>query len=327
MRSAIRKRLIELFTDAKEDFVSSQQICDELGCSRTAVWKHIEDLRKEGYELEAVRRKGYRLISKPDKISEDEILFGLETATFGRHIFFQEEVESTQKIAHELVSQGTSHGTLVVSDKQTKGKGRMQRDWYSPHGTGIWMSLIVKPHISVQKTPQMTLLASVAITEAIEQLTGLTPSIKWPNDILINGKKVVGILTELRAEADQVHAVIIGPGINVNQEKADFPPHLQDIATSLQIESKKKVDRAALIQQIMLMFENRYADYMQHGFRPIKLLWESYTMTLGKTITARTINGHYTGKALGINDEGVLLLETEAGIQKIYSADIEIEST
>ena len=189
MRSAIRKRLIELFTASEQDFVSSQQICDELGCSRTAVWKHIEDLRKEGYEVEAVRRKGYRLLRKPDKISEDEILFGLETELFGRHIYFQEEVASTQLIAHDLVNKGAPHGSLVVSDHQTNGKGRLQRTWHSPNGTGIWMSLILRPEIPLHKAPQMTLLASVAISEAIAQQTGLSPSIKWPNDILLNGKR------------------------------------------------------------------------------------------------------------------------------------------
>lgn len=255
MRSAIRKRLIELFTASEQDFVSSQQICDELGCSRTAVWKHIEDLRKEGYEVEAVRRKGYRLLRKPDKISEDEILFGLETELFGRHIYFQEEVASTQLIAHDFVNKGAPHGSLVVSDHQTNGKGRLQRTWHSPNGTGIWMSLILRPEIPLHKAPQMTLLASVAITEAIAQQTGLSPSIKWPNDILLNGKKVVGILTELKAEADQVHAVIIGPGINVNQTANDFPEELKDVATSLQMELGEKVDRAALIQTIMSTFE------------------------------------------------------------------------
>ena len=189
------------------------------------------------------------------------------------------------------------------------------------------MSLILRPEIPLHKAPQMTLLASVAIAEAIAQQTGLSPSIKWPNDILLNGKKVVGILTELKAEADQVHAVIIGPGINVNQTADDFPDDLKDVATSLRMELNEKVDRAALIQQIMSTFEKRYDDYMKQGFAPIKHLWESFAMTIGQHIVARTVNGQYTGKALGINEEGVLLLETEDGIQKIYSADIEITST
>lgn len=189
------------------------------------------------------------------------------------------------------------------------------------------MSLILRPEIPLHKAPQMTLLASVAISEAIAQQTGLSPSIKWPNDILLNGKKVVGILTELKAEADQVHAVIIGPGINVNQTSNDFPEELKDVATSLQMELGEKVDRAALIQTIMSTFEKRYDEYMTYGFAPIKQLWESYAVTIGKRIIARTVNGQYAGTALGINDEGVLLLETEGGIQNIYSADIEIKST
>ncbi|MEH7642638.1 biotin--[acetyl-CoA-carboxylase] ligase, partial [Bacillus pumilus] len=250
-----------------------------------------------------------------------------DTESFGSHIYFQKEVASTQLIAHDLVNEGAPHGTLVVSDHQTNGKGRLQRMWHSPNGTGIWMSLILRPEIPLHKAPQMTLLASVAIAEAIAEQTGLSPSIKWPNDILLNGKKVVGILTELKAEADQVHAVIIGPGINVNQTADDFPDELKDVATSLRMELNEKVDRAALIQQIMSTFEKRYADYMKQGFAPIKQLWESFAMTIGQHIVARTVNGQYTGKALGINEEGVLLLETEEGIQKIYSADIEIKST
>ncbi|ASB88733.1 bifunctional biotin--[acetyl-CoA-carboxylase] synthetase/biotin operon repressor [Bacillus sonorensis] len=324
MQSNLRKKLIQLFTEADGEFISGQKISEELGCSRTAVWKHIEELRKSGYELEAVRKLGYKMKKKPDKISEDEIRLGLKTEKMGQTIHFQDVVASTQKIAHELANNGAPEGTIVVADKQTEGRGRMSRAWHSPEGTGIWMSLILRPEIPVQKTPQLTLLAAVAIVQAIEEQTGIVAEIKWPNDILINGKKAVGILTELQAEADQVHSVIVGTGINVNQHADDFPGELQETATSLRIESGEKIDRAALIQTILLTFEKRYSDYLTHGFKPIKLLWESYAITLHRQLTARTLSGTFHGKALGIDDEGVLLLETSDGIKKIYSADIEI---
>ncbi|QHZ47402.1 bifunctional biotin--[acetyl-CoA-carboxylase] synthetase/biotin operon repressor [Bacillus sp. NSP9.1] len=324
MQSNLRKKLIQLFTEADGEFISGQKISEELGCSRTAVWKHIEDLRKSGYELEAVRKLGYKMKKKPDKISENEIRLGLKTEKMGQTIYFQDVVASTQKIAHELANNGAAEGTIVVADKQTEGRGRMARGWHSPKGNGVWMSIILRPEIPVQKTPQLTLLAAVALVQAIEEATGISAEIKWPNDILIGGKKAVGILTELQAEADQVHSVIVGTGINVNQLRDDFPEELQETATSLRLSGGKKVDRAALIQTILLTFEKRYRDYLTHGFQPIKLLWESYALSLHRELTARTLNGTFHGKALGIDDEGVLLLETSEGIQKIYSADIEI---
>ncbi|ASS64556.1 MULTISPECIES: biotin--[acetyl-CoA-carboxylase] ligase [Bacillus] len=324
MGSTLRTRLIDLFSEAGDGFISGQKISDALGCSRTAVWKHIEELRKEGYEVEAVRRKGYRLIKKPGKLSESEIRFGLKTEVLGKQLHYRDVLPSTQKTAHELANDGAPEGTLVVADKQTAGRGRMARVWHSQEGNGIWMSLILRPDVPLQKTPQLTLLSAVAVVQAIEAFTGVQAAIKWPNDLMIHGKKAVGILTELQAEEDRVRSVILGIGINVNQQETDFPVELQDIATSLSMEAGEKIDRAGLIQEILLTFEKRYQDYLNHGFIPIKLLWESYAVGLGNELRARTLQGTFYGKSLGIDDEGVLLLETRDGIKKIYSADIEL---
>ncbi len=326
MQSGLRSKLLEAFSNAEGGFVSGQKLSEYIGCSRTAVWKHIEELRKDGYELEAVRRLGYRITKKPDKISGNEIQIGLKTKTMGRHIHFERAVTSTQKIAHTLANDGAKEGTIVVADQQTNGRGRMAREWYSPSGKGIWMSLIIRPNIPVHATPQLTLLTAVAIVQAIEELTPLKPDIKWPNDILINGKKVVGILTELQAEADQVHSVIIGTGINVNHTLVDFPEELQKIATSIHIETGKHWDRALFIQEILLKFEALYSLYLNQGFRVIKLLWEGYAISLNRQIKARTLNGVIEGKAIGIDNSGVLLIETSDGsIKQIYSADIELK--
>ncbi len=325
MQSDTRKKLLDLFSEANGDFISGQKISDILGCSRTAVWKHIEDLRKEGFELEAVRRLGYRIVSTPDKITENEIRLGLKTNTLGQTIHFQEEVTSTQKIAHQLAHEGAKEGTLVVAELQTAGRGRMDRTWFSPKGTGVWMSLILRPPIPPQKTPQLTLLSAVAIAQAIQEVTGLVPDIKWPNDILMNGKKCVGILTELQADPDRVHSVIIGMGLNVNHEREQFPEEIRDIATSLAIEKGEKINRARLIQEVMLKLETLYRQYLQHGFMPIKLLWEGYAISIGKEITARTLNGTIRGWARGITEEGVLILEDHDGaIHYIHSADISV---
>ena len=325
MQSDVRTKLIEAFSNAKGTFISGQQIADYIGCSRTAVWKHIEELRTEGFVLEAVRNKGYRIIFTPEKVTANEIQLGLQTKTLGKSIHYEESVETTQKIAHTLANDGVPEGTLVVAEEQLGGKGRLMRPWYSPKYSGIWMSLILRPSIPFQQAPQLTLLAAVAVAQAIEHTTDLKPQIKWPNDILINRKKVTGILTELQAESDRIHSVIIGIGMNVNQQKNDFPEELQEIATSLLIEGGVKISRARVIQEVLVRIETLYEQFLVEGFLPIKQLWESYAISLGQEIKATTVNSTIIGKAIGITDEGVLLLEDHSGkIHSIYSADIHI---
>lgn len=325
MQSEIRKELLDAFTHAGEAFLSGQHLAELIGCSRTAVWKHIEELRKEGFELEAVRNKGYRILKTPEKITADEIRLGLTTSFIGKNIHYEESVESTQRIAHRFASEDVPEGTVIIAEEQLSGRGRMDRKWHSPKYTGIWMSLIIRPNIPLSKAPQLTLLTAVAIVQAIEETTDLLPEIKWPNDILINGKKVTGILTELQAEADRIHSIIIGIGLNVNQTMEDFPIELRETASSLLIELGKTVSRAELIRSIFKNFENLYTLYLNQGFLPIKLLWEGYTSSIGKNIRARTLTTTIEGKALGITDDGVLKLEDQTGyIHHIYSADIEI---
>ncbi|MBO1000065.1 biotin--[acetyl-CoA-carboxylase] ligase [Bacillus sp. SD075] len=326
MQSELRTKLMEALSKADGAFISGQEIAEYIGCSRTAVWKHIEDLRSEGYNVEAVRKKGYRIISAPEKVSESEIQLGLETKTIGKMIHYQETVESTQKIAHQLANEGVQEGTLVVAEEQLSGKGRLMRSWHSPKFSGIWMSLILRPKIPIHEAPQLTLLAAVAVAQAIEDTTDLKPQIKWPNDILVNRKKVVGILTEMQAESDRIHSVIIGIGMNINQQLVDFPEELQEKASSLLIESGGAVSRSKVIQRALFRLENLYELYLEHGFMPIKDLWESYAISLGQVIKASTVNDTIVGKALGITDSGVLLLEDGKGtVHSIYSADIEIQ--
>lgn len=325
MQSEIRKKLLDAFTNAGESYLSGQHLADLIGCSRTAVWKHIEELRKEGFELEAVKRKGYRILKTPERITADEVRLGLKTNFIGKNIHYEETVDSTQKIAHQLASEGVPEGTVILAEEQLSGRGRMDRKWHSPKYTGIWMSLILRPNILLTKAPQLTLLTAVSVVQAIEELTSLTPEIKWPNDILINGKKVTGILTELQAEADRIHSIIVGIGINVNQRLDDFPEELHDKASSLLIETGEPVPRAELIRAIFTRFEKLYQLYLKEGFYPIKLLWESYAVSIGKPIKARTLMNTIEGKALGITDDGVLKVEDDMGvIHHVYSADIEL---
>lgn len=318
----MRSKLLEMLMNHQGDFVSGEAISNYLGCSRTAVWKHVEELRKAGYKLEAVPRKGYRIIHQPNLLTENEIKAGLITKYIGQTIIYEKSISSTQELAHRYASEGAKEGTTVVADEQIGGKGRLGRAWFSPLGSGIWMSLILKPKIPPQQAPQLTLLTAVAVILGIKASTGLSCDIKWPNDILLSNKKLVGILTEMQADPDQIKSVIIGIGINVNQDF--FPEEIKNIATSLKIEKGEELNRASLLQSIFIQFEELYELFLKEGFFPIKQMWEAHAVTIGRRIIARTITNSLEGFAKGITDDGVLLLEDDFGtIHKIYSADIE----
>ncbi|GGB52190.1 bifunctional ligase/repressor BirA [Fictibacillus barbaricus] len=323
----MKEALLHMLTENEGQFVSGQEISNKLNCSRTAIWKHISELRNNGYSIEAVQKRGYRLITSPDLVTAEEVSLYTGKGSFGKKIVYQPSVKSTQEIAYSLARDGAPEGSIVLADEQTGGRGRLGRAWQSPAGTGIWMSLILRPEIPLQKAPQLTLLIAVAASKAIEKVTGLEAAIKWPNDLLINGKKTAGILTELQAEADSIHSVIVGIGMNVNQESKHFSEEIAQIATSLAIEGGKTYKRAEVIGYLLQEIESLYHQYLQNGFGVIKLLWEARAFSLGKRITARSVTGSITGYAKGITDEGVLLLEDDTGrVHSIYSADIEIPS-
>ena len=323
----MKEALLHMLTENEGQFVSGQEISNKLNCSRTAIWKHISELRNNGYSIEAVQKRGYRLITSPDLVTAEEVSLYTGKGSFGKKIVYQPSVKSTQEIAYSLARDGAPEGSIVLADEQTGGRGRLGRAWQSPAGTGIWMSLILRPEIPLQKAPQLTLLIAVAASKAIEKVTGLEAAIKWPNDLLINGKKTAGILTELQAEADSIHSVIVGIGMNVNQESKHFSEEIAQIATSLAIEGGKTYKRAEVIGYLLQEIDSLYHQYLQNGFGVIKLLWEARAFSLGKRITARSVTGSITGYAKGITDEGVLLLEDDTGrVHSIYSADIEIPS-
>lgn len=319
----IKQVILQAFRDHPGAFISGEELSQTCGCSRTAVWKHIEELRKDGYEVEAVRKSGYRLIVAPDRLSAAEIMAGLQTKRIGQNVFAHDEVISTQPLAHEAAAKGAPEGTLVLAEQQTGGKGRLGRPWHSPKGTGIWMSLIVRPAIPLPKTPQMTLLTAVTMARTIREVTGVPVKIKWPNDIFCGDKKLCGILTELNAEADRVNYLVIGIGLNANSVDSDFPTELLPIATSLRIESGEEVKRADFIQQFCRNFEEEYDHFLQHGFQRVKQEWEKHSYSIGRWVTVQTISQSFEGRAVGLDDEGVLMVEDRSGnIHKVYSADV-----
>ena len=306
--------------------VSGQQLADEFGVSRTAVWKHIQALQEEGYMLDTIKKKGYVLKSVPDRLDAPRIQAFLQTERLGRVIHHFSTVESTQILAHGYVRDGAADGIVVIAEEQTAGRGRMLRPWESTAGKGVWMTVILKPDVPPHQAPQFTLVAAVAIVNAIKALyPELKPEIKWPNDILLNGRKCTGILTEMVAEADRVQALLIGIGINVNQQADDFPAELQSIATSLSAELGREVDRAAFVAKVLHYLEAYGDQYVKHGFSQIKVLWEDASATIGKQVRATTLREVIEGVAIGITEAGVLEIKTASGeVKGVYSADIEL---
>lgn len=320
-----KQAILKLLYAHRDAYLSGEKISQQLDCSRTAVWKHIRELVADGYTIDALQKNGYRLTAAPEGVSEAAILTGLETKQLGQKIVFFDQMDSTQKKALTLADEGAPEGTLVVTNEQVAGRGRLGHSWKSARGANIAMSLILRPRLPIDKTPQLTLLTAVAAADAIEELSGLNCQIKWPNDILYNGAKLVGILTELQAESSYVKAVIIGIGINVNTDQEAFSDELAGKATSLEAMTGVHYDPAKLIQIFLKRFELLYMLYLAQGFPAIKPLWISRAASLGKTIKVRQPGGHVLiGKAIGINDDGVLLLEDSAKkINCVYSADIE----
>ena len=242
----VREKVIKAILDSGENFMSGEQLSKKLGISRTAVWKHINALREEGYNIESVNKKGYRLAEKPDDIlSSENIAYNLPTEFIGKKVIHLDTVGSTNDYAKEIGNK-VSGGTLIISEQQTKGKGRLGRVWKSKSGDGIWMSLIIKPKIEPYKAPFLTLVAGASVVKALSNLD-VEASIKWPNDIIVHNKKICGILTELSAEMERVNYVVIGIGINTN--KSEFPEDIKEIATSIKQEYKINIDKYEFVSE------------------------------------------------------------------------------
>ncbi|OUZ37857.1 biotin--[acetyl-CoA-carboxylase] ligase [Solibacillus kalamii] len=326
MHFTMKDEILKRFLTAEGEPISGQVLADELNVSRTAIWKHMQTLKQEGYEFETVKKRGYKLLSVPDKVDMGQLQQFLTTERYGRQVHYYETVESTQLVAHELIRAGAPDGTVVIAEHQTAGRGRMMREWESTEGQGIWMTVIIRPDVAPHQAPQFTLVTAVAIVEAMKSsFKNFTPEIKWPNDILINGKKTTGILTEMVAEADRIQALLIGIGINVNQKIDDFPEQLQTIATSIAIEEGEPVERVHFVANVLESLEKYSDEYVKNGFGQIKQLWEQSSGTIGKRVKATTLREVVEGEAVSITESGVLEIRQANGeIKGIYSADIEL---
>ncbi|MEN2464858.1 biotin--[acetyl-CoA-carboxylase] ligase [Ornithinibacillus sp. FSL M8-0202] len=319
-----RAKIINLLSSNQDSYISGQEISNQLQISRSAIWKHIKELEKDGYVVEGIRNKGYRIIQSPNKVSENTVQWGLNTTWLGKTIIHKESTTSTQHIAHDLATNLADHGTVVIADEQTAGKGRLSRAWYSSRNKGIWMSIILRPSIPPYLAPQLTLLTATVLADVLKKELKLNPKIKWPNDIILQDKKTSGILTEMQAEQDRIQYVVIGIGINVNHEPDDLAEDIQSKATSLKIETSKSWNMTELIQQILLYFEKTYEDFLDKGFSVIKEKWESYGYRIGEVTSIKTFHDVQRAVLTGIAEDGALLAKYEDGtIKKVYSGEID----
>lgn len=328
----MKTKILQMLRQTKPgEYISGQELCEQFGVSRTAIWKAVKQLKEAGYVIEAVQNKGYCLMSVPDILSKSEIESLLRTKWAGHPIHYFDEIDSTnteaKRIAEEL--EGVKgHGTVVVADMQSAGRGRRGRSWSSPHGTGIFFTILLKPDIAPTNAPMLTLVKALATTKGIAQVTGLNPQIKWPNDIVLNGKKIVGILTEMSAQIDYVNHIVVGTGINVHQ--TEFPREIAQTATSLDLElqqagMKIQISRAELLGAILEQFEHYYEIYLKT--QDLSALVEEYNAMLvncGRGVRVLDPQGEFEGVALGINARGELLVERDGETVKISSGEVSV---
>lgn len=309
-----------------DGYVSGQELCRRFGVSRTAVWKIINGLKEQGYEIDSLPHKGYRLNGIPDILSESEIVSRMETKWLGRKVVYFQETDSTNTQAKRLAEEGAESGTLVVADMQSAGKGRRGRSWQQRPGTMVSMTFILKPEFAPDRASMLTLLAAHSVAKAIENMTELSALIKWPNDIVIHKKKVVGILTEmsLSLEQDSIHYVVVGIGINTNISA--FSEEIQDIATSLYLESGKKVNRGGLIAEVMKCFEKDYELFLEK--EDLSGILEDYNAHLagkGREVRVLDPKGEYEGISLGVNRTGELLVQRADGSTvNVYAGEVSV---
>ncbi len=312
---------------AHPDGVSGADLSRRLNISRAAIWARIEELRSLDYDIEASPHRGYRLVSAPDRLHADDLLARLgKTRVVGRDIRVFQETTSTNDVIEKLAHDGVREGVVVFAESQTKGRGRLGRRWLSPAGKGLWFSLLLRPKMQPRAATQLTIAAATALARALRRQTGLRPEIKWPNDILLGGKKAAGILTELSAELDSVKQVILGLGVDVNLNAGDFPAELRKHATSLKIETGQPLDRAELAVAILRELDHDYARVVAGQFAVVADEWEEQCATLDHQVVIQVGDRKIQGRAESLDADGALLLRTQHGhLERIIGGDVTVE--
>lgn len=314
----MQEKILE-FLKKRQEFFSGEELSHHFKVSRQALWKHIQEFKELGYDIIAVPHLGYKLASSPDRLFPFEINYGLNTKFIAKNIHYFDSVSSTMDIAMQLGMEGAPEGTIVLAETQSRGRGRMGREWVSLKYKGIYLSLLLKPKILPNQSPILTLLSAVSICEAIKEVTDLDAKIKWPNDILMHNRKLGGILTELNAEMDAIRFVVVGIGLNVNNDKKS----LISGATSLKEEKGEFINRICLLQDILRKIETNYLLFKEKGPDFITEKWRNYSVTLGRRVKVVLHKHHLEGEAVNIDADGALLLRKDSGfIERVTAGDV-----
>jgi BirA family biotin operon repressor/biotin-[acetyl-CoA-carboxylase] ligase len=325
--ASIDARILLALRSTGSGFVSGAELSQQLGISRAAIWARIEDLREFGYDIAATPHQGYRLLSVPDRLCADDLLaLAAENQVVGRDIRVFEETNSTNDVIDKLARDGVKEGAVVFAEAQSKGRGRLGRKWMSPAKKGLWFSVLLRPQLRPQAATQLTVAAATALCRAIREQTDLRPEIKWPNDILISGRKVAGVLTELSAELDNIKHITLGIGIDVNLAATDFPPELRKIATSLKIEAGRSINRIDLGAAILRELDRDYRLIRERQFPQLADEWEALCCTVGRRVSIHLGPRLLCGRAESLDDDGALLLRTDHGhLERIIGGDLTLE--
>ena len=319
----MKEEILRLLRSA-DGYISGQELCNRFGVSRTAVWKAINQLKEAGYEIEAQQNKGYRLMAAPDLMTEAEIKSLMHTEWVAKEVLYFDTIDSTNTKAQELAEKGYPSGTLVVADKQESGKGRRGRSWVSPSGTGIFMTLMIKPDINPNNASMLTLVAALAVAKAITSVTGEEALIKWPYDIVVIGKKVCGILTEMNAQFDYINHIVVGIGINVHNES--FPEEISQMASSLMIEAGgKRFHRAQIIAETMSYFEQYYDTFLKtQDLSALVREYDELLVNRNKSVRVLDPKEPFDGKAMGITPKGELIVDTWESRKLVSSGEVSV---
>ena len=318
-----RDHILSLFRRNFGEFVSGQEIRSELNISRAAVWKQVELLRELGFEIEAQRSRGYRLLSGPDVLLSAEIERGLQTRTIGRSLLCMDVLDSTNAKARQLAEDGAADGMVVIADRQSAGRGRLGRRWESPPSVNLYCSILLRPQIPVQQAPQLTFLSAVAVVETLNHLYQLSARVKWPNDILVGGAKIAGLLNEVNAETEQIHFVILGVGINLNMTAEQFPDEILYPATSVLLEQGAAVDRTVFVREFLQRLDGYYQEFLAEGFVPIRRRWEALCDLLNTQVQVDQNPGLLQGTVVGLDSDGALRVQLDDGsVERVLAGDV-----
>lgn len=313
------KDKILAFLEEKQDFVSGQAICEQLGVSRTAVWKYMNMLREEGYKIESVTRKGYRLLQSPDVLSARELRQRVSRSVWPGEIHYYPVIDSTNEEARRQALAGAEDGSLYVADCQTAGKGRRGREWVSPGGDDIFFSMLLRPQLPPEKASMLTLVTALAAAKAVEDFGGAGCRIKWPNDIVLHDRKLCGILTEMSLEMGEISHVIIGVGFNLN--RMSFSEEISFMATSIKKETGENVCRAAFLEAFLRYFSEEYRRFLQEqNLASMKEEYESRLINTGRQVKLIQQGKEVIRIAEGINAEGELIVRREDGERETVCA-------